>query len=877
MPALTQPYEPNPALRALYARFFDHIRVDKTWVQRARELAETNTLVYVLRNLSVVDFLALDHVTKRHQLPRVRYANDLGLWLVNPMGKGWSRALFPRRDISAGDELADALSHGDAAALFLKRPPRVLDVGARSRGGRGIKEGDELVRTLFALQREHARPIVLVPLFFVWTQQPDTLGRRPIDVLLGPPEWPNSARTVAQFLSNYRRSSLRAGEPINLREFLHNNSSLPEDVLVRRLTYATLRRLERERRSVTGPAARDPERIRYDIVRSPRLRALIDDLSDNDTQQRQALTRTALGMLRELQAQPDAFALRTFGWLVDRLFRRMYAGIEHSQADVERIREASKNGTLVLLPSHKSHIDYLILSYTFFQENLLVPLIAAGDNLNFFPMGPLFRRSGAFFIRRSFGGDRLYGAVVDAYVRRVIRDGHPIELFLEGGRSRTGKLLPPHFGLLNMIVDAALGLAQSDVYFVPVSIGYDRIIETDSYERELTGGEKSKEDAAGLLRTPRLLRHRYGRINIQVGQFLTLRDIRGELGLPEDGLLRPAKRRAVVTRLANRAMDEINRVTAVTPGALTALVLLTHSRRGLPHEELVTRCRRLLQDLEGIGARMASSLVTPSGALRPDALREAVQMFVDAELVGAHLTGEREGAGERRRHGRAAAGEGAVYTISPEKRFALDISKNIIIHFFVERALVALAVLAPPGPRLSHDTARERVQWLSRLFKFEFRFHADAPFSAIFEQTVERMVGDRTLSSMDGMLEPGPGRDGEGGAKWLGIYAAVLRNFVEGYRVAARGLTLLTRSPLVEKELLKRNLSLGNQMFYAGEIEQRESVSKTILQNAFRAFGEQGFVVAQGEKLALADSTSSAETLEGVEASIALYLRGVLA
>jgi glycerol-3-phosphate O-acyltransferase len=876
MTELTQPYEPNPALRAVYTRFFDHIRIDKAWVQRARELAETSTLVYVLRNLSLVDFLALDHVTKRHQLPRIHYANDLGPWPINPTGKGWARALFPHRDLFPGHGLRNALTRGGAAALFLKRPPRVLEVGPRARGGRGIKEGDELVRTLFAIQREHDRPIVLVPLFFVWTQRPDTLGRRPIDFLLGPPEWPNSARTVAQFLSNYRRSSLSAGEPLDLREFLQNNASLPEDILVRRLTYATLRRLERERRSVTGPAARDPERVRYDIVRGPRLRSLIDDLSNNDAQQRQALTRTALEMLRELQARPDAFTLRTFGSLVDRIFRRMYAGIEHSQSDFERIREASKNGTLVLLPSHKSHIDYLILSYTFFQENLLVPLIAAGDNLNFFPMGPLFRRSGAFFIRRSFGGDRLYAAVVDAYVRRLIRDGHPIELFLEGGRSRTGKLLPPRFGLLNMIVDAALALPQSHIYFVPVSIGYDRVIETESYERELTGGEKSKEDAAGLLRTPSLLRHRYGRINIQLGQLLTLRDIKSELGLPEDAALRPAKRRAVVTRLANRAMDEINRVTAVTPGALTALVLLTHSRRGLPHEELVARCRRLLQDLHEVGARMASSLVTPSGALRPEALREAMQMFIDTELVDAHFTGDRDGTGERRRRGRAAAGDGTVYTIAPEKRFALDTSKNIIIHFFLERALVALALLAPPGPPLPFETARERVQWLSRLFKFEFRFRADAPFSTIFAQTVERMRQGRTLSLTDGTLEPGPGRDGEGATQWLGIYAAVLRNFVEGYRVAARGLTLLSRSPLAEKELLKRTLSLGNQMFYAGEIEQRESVSKTILQNALHAFSDQGLVVTQGEKLALADSTSSAETLESVEARISLYLREVL-
>src|SRR6187399_874703 len=159
--------------------------------------------------------------------------------------------------------------------------------------------------------------------------------------------------------------------------------------------------------------------------------------------------------------------------LFDWAFHRIYRGIEYDPEDIARLRSASREGTLVLLPSHKSHIDYLILSYIFNEQNLPLPLIAAGENLNFFPMGGVFRRGGAFFIRRSFRGDRLYAAVVDAYIRRLIRDGYPIELFLEGGRSRTGKLLPPKFGLLNMVVDGAVALPQHPCYFVPVSIGYE--------------------------------------------------------------------------------------------------------------------------------------------------------------------------------------------------------------------------------------------------------------------------------------------------------------------------------------------------------------------------------------------------------------------
>lgn len=873
MTELTKPYEPNAVLRALYARWFDHIRVDPAWAHGVREDAVDSTIIYVLRNLSFVDYLALDHVTKRYQLPRIRFANDMGSWLFDPFSPAngpLSTALRSRRPIASSNELRDALQNFGSAALFLKRPPSVLDVAAGVSGGRGSKEGDELVRTLFAIQRSQQRPIVLLPLLFVWTQQPDTRGRRALDFLLGPPEWPNTARTLAQFLVNYNRVSLKAGEPLNLRDFLDANEALPDDVLTRRVSYATLRRLERERRSITGPAARDPERVRFDIVRGPRLRALIDDLSSSDPGQRHVLTHKALEMLRALQARPDPIALRASATMFDRLFRRLYAGLDVLPADMERLREATKKGTLVLLPSHKSHIDYLILSYTFYENNLPLPMIAAGENLNFFPVGPLFRRSGAFFIRRSFGGDRLYAAVVDGYVRRVLRDGYPIELFIEGGRSRTGKLLTPRFGLLSMVVDAVLALPQNRMFFVPVSIGYERVMETDSYQRELTGGEKQKEDAAVLLRAPKLLRHGYGRLNIRIGQLLTLSDIRRELGLEVEGPLKPAKRRAVVTRLANQALDEINRVTAVTPGALTALALLTHSRRGLTHEELVDRCRMLLRELQDIGARCSSSLVTPSGALRPEALREAVQMFADAEMLEAHATGERD-LGRRRR---VTAGEGAIYTIPHEKRFSLDTSKNIIIHFFVERALVAMALLSPPGPPVELSLARERVQTLARLFKNEFRFRADASLEEVFNESVERLRVAGNIVVSDGALHYGAGRDGYNGEMWLRVYASILRNFVEGYRVAARSLSFLFKGALPEKDLFKRALGLGSQMFYAGEIERRESVSKSILQNAFRAFVELGYVTNRADRIALAERLNP-EAVESIEAGIALYSKEV--
>jgi glycerol-3-phosphate O-acyltransferase len=350
---------------------------------------------------------------------------------------------------------------------------------------------------------------------------------------------------------------------------------------------------------------------------------------------------------------------------------------------------------------------------------------------------------------------------------------------------------------------------------------------------------------------------------------LTLSDLREDLGLPADLALSPAKRRALVTRLGNRVMDEINRVTAVTPGALTALVLLTHPRRGLPHEDLIDRAQKLLGVLRRLDARVAPSLLTGSGTLRPEALREAVQMFIDAGYLEAHVASELDG---ERKSRAGAARDGAIYSVVDGKRLLLDTSKNIIVHFFVERALVAIAMLVPPGPPVGIATVRDRVQKLSRLFKYEFRFRADAPFDPIFEATISTMAQDGKLEQNGEHVSAGRGADGWSGIEWLRTYAAIVQNFLEGYRVAARGLGALVKGPLADKDLVKRALASGNRMFYAGEIERREAVSKPLLQNAYQALLDQGYLERRDGKLALAESFRTGRAVKAIEGRVAFYL-----
>jgi glycerol-3-phosphate O-acyltransferase len=878
-------YEPNPALAWLYQSFFEHVAVDEAWVDAVREADSRGTVVYVLRNLSFIDFFALDHLTKRYHLPQVRFANDLGLWVLEPMGRGWLHALFARSESSDADDLRRAVTAGESAALFLKRPPTLFEPMAR----KGRIEGDLFIRTLFEVQRQTSRPILLVPQVFVWSKHPDEARHTVFDSVLGSREWPGKLRTIAQFMMNYRHVTLRAGEPVSVKAFLEKEnagekSGAPSaDGLVRRMTYTLLRRLERERRAVVGPTRKPSDRLREEVIRSPRLQKIISDMAGEGDNERRILTYRAYAMVREMEAALDMNMIATMDRAVEQLVSQMYSGLEVDEEGLARVRAAAKDGTLVLLPSHKSHVDYVILAYVFYRNHLPLPTVAAGDNLSFFPVGPAFRRAGAFFIRRSFHGDRLYSAVVDAYMRRLIKDGFTLEFFLEGGRSRTGKLLPPKVGLLSLVVDAALAVTGKKIYFVPISIGYERVVEEKEFVREVSGAEKQKEDVRGLVASAGLLRGRYGRISVQFGTVLTLDGVLQEIdkGPTSSGKatsspdvlakLTPARRRAVVTRLAYRVMNEINRVTAVTPGAIVATALLTCPGRGISHADLVDACRRLTRTLKSFGARFTASLTDSGGDdIRASSVREACELFARAGHVQVRMPGTLGGGRGSRR---PRPGPDAIYVVPDEARLSLDLSKNIVVHFFVSRAMVATALLGSrlegqPVESTPIEALRERVRALSRLFKYEFQFRADASFEQIFDETLGAMERDQELVRRgDNVLI-----DGANGHAQVALYVEIVRNFVEGYRVAARGLTLLLKGPATIQDAARRAITTGERMFLAGEIARREAVSQPIIENAYAAFVDQGYVARGEGKIFLPESYASADAVRTIEGRIAGYL-----
>jgi glycerol-3-phosphate O-acyltransferase len=846
------PYSPNAILRWLYRRFFAHIRVDENWSRGVRDAASKGVVVYVMRSLSFLDFLCLDFLLKKFGLPLVRFVNDLGLWILEPFGKG-ERRLSLRRQIPETEALEQTVGDGYSALLFLRRPPRF---GGQTRRGRELEV--DLIEALVAKQRTSTQPILLVPQTFVWSKQAATASPGLLDLLFGPVQWPGRLRVLCQFLLNYRDAKLRSGEPFSLQEFLGKNPDLTDGEAADKVRYALLRRMERDRAVILGPTKKTTARIQDELLRSPRVRTHIERFAGEKGISYVKAEKIARKQLQHLCAKQSLFVIDVMHRFLTWVWSKMYDGVDFDKEGLERVREAAHDASLVLLPSHKSHIDYLVLSDMLYGNGLMTPLIAAGDNLSFWPIGVLLRRGGAFFIRRNFHDDTLYPVLVEAYMRKLIAEGFTIEFFLEGGRSRIGKPLPPKYGLLSMVFDSAAKLRGTKVKLVPISIGYERIIEERSFVHELGGGDKQSENMGDLIKSSSILRSKWGRLYVQFGEIIDFDEFKEETVLRSGDELTsiddisPDQQRNAVRALAHKVMYSINEVTVVTPAALVAMALLSHQKRGMTRASLLTACGDLLATLDVMHARIAHQLRIGDGRIREDTIDEALHLFLDARLIIAHDTGPEP-----------------IYTIHSERRIALEYYQNTIIHFFVPRALISAALLVDMEEWVDITRLNDRVQQLSRVFKHEFMYRTDATFDEIFQDELRDMARDGEVELRDGYAQAT-----EGAMRHrVERYAAMLQTFFESYLLALRGAEIVLDGPIPKKDWFKRTLALGQQMYLAGEIERRESLSKLKLETALKALQDYRLVQLNDDTLERGDGIESVADLHALEPKLTGFLR----
>jgi glycerol-3-phosphate O-acyltransferase len=813
------------AVSAFSRRYLDPISYDQADVDRIRDLSRRGVVVYSHRSANWVDLLFLQRALPRHDLPLPQYVAGFDARIFHPLWE-WLRrepkppvAMSPVQMAEWRLELTLRQSHG--ALVFLRHPATLINPKPKEQG--------HFARAIIRAQRGMDRPIFLVPQVIIWIHRPDHFAPTLGDVVFGTADSPGALRALGVAWLLYRWARIRVGEPVNVREFLEKHPGVPDDILARKLRFAVNYHLGREQHILNGPPMKTHARLKKETLRDPKLEKAVAAVAQQQGVPVEKAAAHASTLYDEVATKFEVDAVSMLDWVLRNVWNRIYDGMEVDASDINKLRATSRKATLVLVPAHRSYIDFLVLSQILYWNAMMPPLIAAGINLAFWPMGTIFRYSGAFFIRRSFKGDPLYSPVVRTYLKHMLKEGYTHEFFIEGARSRTGKTLPPKFGMLSMIVDAFLEGSQNDVAFIPCSIGYEKIIESGIYARELAGGEKVKESISGLLSAGKVLSHKYGRVHVTFDEPIFLKAVLQERGIDPEVGASPDVVRGLVRSLSHQVVYGINRCTVVTPTAVAALALLGHTRRGLAHTVLLEYAQRILEHVRvvaGPHARVAHVLQADlDGALREAMARMAEEDLVD--IVGA-------------------SGE-VFYRPNEDKRVNLDYYKNNILHFFVPDAIVATALHGlggVDGAEVSLAALQERAKVLSRLLKFEFQFQVGRRFDDLFTEAVDRSVARGYLRRTAGgvQLTPGPLA-----GRVAGFVANLLSNFVEGYVTALRCFPRELDHPRKRSDLVRTLLDRVRAAFLAGECSKSEAVNKAVMENVVEYAVDQGLVLSVGE------------------------------
>jgi glycerol-3-phosphate O-acyltransferase len=576
--------------------------------------------------------------------------------------------------------------------------------------------------------------------------------------------------------------------------------------------------LERGERRLRGARYKVPRLVHEEILGRPAFRAGLARLARESGRSEQSVTREAQRILREIAATHSPFVIDLVSRLIHLIYRQGYSeALLYDHEQLGQIAALAQQNPVVFLPTHKSNLDHLVLQYALHENGLPPNHTAGGINMNFFPVGPLVRRSGVFFIRRSFKDNEIYKHVLRSYIDYLVEKRFSLEWYIEGGRSRSGKLLPPRFGMLAYVVDAYRRGKSDDVFLIPVSIAYDQIQEAGTYAAEQGGAAKTKESFGWFIGFVRALRRRYGSIYIRFGEPVSLRTqlVARNPGAEPD----PDERTLDLQKLAFETSVRINRVTPVTPVSLVTLALLGTGDRALSVAETRNAISNLVyyvQERKLPTTHEMFHLETDEG------VRETLEALVENGVAS-----------------RYDGGPETVYAITPEQQLAAAYYRNTIVHFFVNSAICELALLAATEDRGADQQA---VFWheamrLRDLLKFEFFFAEKDEYRAELREE---------LSFQDPNWEEEIGRGSESIqalAQRMRPFSShrVLRPFLESYQVVAEVLVHCEPSrELGEAQLMEQCLGLGKQYVLQHRIRSAASVSKVLFDGALKLAANRG-------------------------------------
>jgi glycerol-3-phosphate O-acyltransferase len=829
----------------LLERLFNGIVLDRKQQDVVRRLPNDAVVIYTIKYKSYFEYLFYHTRFRTEKLRVPELGFGFRFLLLQPTARllrallahlDWYFTHWQRMDPYTGGYVGRQFQQGRAGLL-----PLVEKHGFYRRF---VKAQTDPLRFLMELQQSIDRPIYLIPSLMFFSKSPESGTVRLRDIFLGTEQRPRLLRRLLTLLRQPGKVFVEISQPLDLKQFIldHGTSASNLEYLALKLRHKLLVQHNRHRQSITGPVVKSHEEIKENILSSDRLRQFMAQHAKSRDEALHVIRKQADGFLDEIAAKYNYFFIRCVSGIVGWLMNTMYDGTVVDTESIHQIKIMSQRGPLVLVPCHKSHIDYLILSWVLFKNNMPCPHVAAGKNLSFWPLGPIFRAGGAFFLRRTFRGAVLYSRVFSEYIHKLLEEGFNLEIFIEGGRSRTGKLLMPKLGFLSILLNAYKNKACDDMIFVPVFIGYDQILEENAYLHEIEGGKKEPESLLQVLKARRFLKQRFGKIYINFHEPLSLKEILQNYDSALADM--PQKTQNELCRnMGWRLINAIDQVSVVTPHALVAAAILNCPAKRFGKEDIFQIIDVYSSLLFAIKAKLADTLVMDHRR----ACEQALESYVQRKII--EISG-----GEKN-----MPQELVQYTLPASKRLQLEYYKNNCIAYFVPSAFTALAILEKDAFQFSAADLHDRYRFLRHLFKYEFAYDVQRPGEYFVRKTVKSFIDDAILMPHQSL--PDTYQITSSGLRKLKLLARFLKTYFESYWVTLHFFKHTPRDKARAKDHMKKIQAIGSTMLKNQEIELTESLSKINFENGISFFTTQGVKGAE-----------DAEAIEQFEQTLRNYL-----
>ena len=594
------------------------------------------------------------------------------------------------------------------------------------------------------------------------------------------------------------------------------------EVLVQHIFRSAFLSLERSERPVKGSRYKIPRMVAEEVLGKPEVVERLNEISLETGKNRDAVEKEARECLKEMSAQHTPAAMDTIAALGRFMYTRGFdEGIEFKDGDLERIRELLAEHPVAFLMTHKSHIDGVLLMTVFHDYNLTPVHIFGGINMNFFGLGSLLKRSGTVFLRRSFQDDPVYKQLFKSYIDYLGEKRFPLLWALEGTRSRTGKLMPPRYGLLNYVINAHLRAQSADLMLIPISIVYDQVPEVGDYDRLQLGGKKRPESASWFMQYISGLKNPNGKIHVRFGEGVKVSD---HLPIGQaDAVLENRD----LQKIAFQLSVDANNSTPITVTSLITFVMLTHGHQALTFGEIFEELRPLVGFLRGLDVPMTLDVDKAS----TNTLRTSLEKLTVTGIVNT-----------------CSEGTEPVYSIELDSGRSAAYYRNGMIHFLVTSAIADLALLAvtEDANGKAVDQVHEDALYIRDLLKYEFFFEDSKAFIVKMEQELKLRV-----PRWKSVIRRGPAAIRSMFRNDIACLLGhgTLRPFLESYLLLAEALTMMsTDEPVDKKALVNKALGLGKQRLMQKRLFCEESISSSHFDNAIKIAESRGLLL-QGENV----------------------------